>query len=62
MRLRTGFDPRSVPIPKRFLEIETWKGRIDGAFLDALKNAYAGAILALAQDDRASEKDPTERT
>jgi len=62
MRLRTGFDPRSVPIPKRFLEIETWKGRIDGAFLDALKNAYAGAILDLAQDNRASEKDPAERT
>lgn len=62
VRLRTGFDPRSVPIPKRFLEIETWKGRIDGAFLDALKNAYAGAILDLAQDNRASEKDPAERT
>lgn len=49
-RLRTGFDPRTVSIPKRFLEIDTWKGRIDGVFLDALKDAYAGAILALAQD------------
>ena len=48
-RLRTGFDPRTVPIPKRFLEIETWKGRMDEAFLDALKDAYAGAILALAK-------------
>jgi aldehyde:ferredoxin oxidoreductase len=50
MRLGTGFDPRTVSIPKRFLEIETWKGKIDGAYLDALKDAYAGAILTLAQD------------
>jgi len=51
MRLGTGFDPRTVSIPKRFLEIETWKGKIDGVYLDALKNAYAGAILALARDE-----------
>ena len=50
-RLRTGFDPRSVSIPKRFLEVETWRGKIDGAYLDALKDAYAGAILALACDE-----------
>lgn len=49
-RLRTGFDPRTVSIPKRFLEVETWKGKIDGAYLDALKDAYAGAILELAHD------------
>jgi aldehyde:ferredoxin oxidoreductase len=49
-RLRTGFDPRTVSIPKRFLEVETWKGKIDGAYLAALKDAYAGAILALAHD------------
>jgi aldehyde:ferredoxin oxidoreductase len=36
-RLRTGFDPRMVTIPKRFLEVETWKGRIDGAYLNILK-------------------------
>lgn len=49
-RLRTGFDPRTVAIPKRFLEIETWKGKIDGAYLDSLKGAYAEAILALVQE------------
>jgi aldehyde:ferredoxin oxidoreductase len=47
-RLRTGFDPRTVSIPKRFLEIETWRGKIDGAYLDALMKAYAGAIQTLA--------------
>jgi len=51
-RLRTGFDPRSVSIPKRFLEVETWRGPIDGAYLAALKEAYAGAILDLAREER----------
>lgn len=50
-RLRTGFDPHSVTIPKRFFEVETWRGRIDGAYLNALKDAYAGAILALGRDE-----------
>lgn len=49
-RLRTGFDPHTVSIPKRFLEVETRKGRMDGAYLDTLKDAYAAAILALAQN------------
>jgi aldehyde:ferredoxin oxidoreductase len=51
MRLRTGFDPRSVSIPKRFLEVETWRGKIDGAYLDSIKGSYAEAILALARDE-----------
>jgi aldehyde:ferredoxin oxidoreductase len=50
-RLRTGFDPRTVSIPKRFLEVETWRGMIDGTYLDTLKDAYAGAILALAHEE-----------
>jgi aldehyde:ferredoxin oxidoreductase len=50
-RLCTGFDPRRVSIPKRFLEFETSRGKIDGACLDALKDAYAGAILTLARDE-----------
>ena len=50
-RLRTGFDPRTVSIPKRFLEVETWKGRINGAYLDSLKDAYARAIMALARHE-----------
>jgi aldehyde:ferredoxin oxidoreductase len=53
-RLRTGFDPRTVSIPKRFLEVETWKGKIDGTYLDALKDAYAGAILTLDREDAES--------
>lgn len=53
-RLRTGFDPRTVSIPKRFLEVENWRGKVDGAYLCALKDAYAEAILAFTGDERKS--------
>lgn len=49
-RLRTGYDPRTVSIPRRFLEVETWKGKIDAAYLAALKDAYAKAILELGRE------------
>jgi len=50
IRLRTGFEPHTVSIPKRFLEVETWRGGIDRVYLDGLREAYASAILALARD------------
>jgi hypothetical protein len=37
-----------VTIPKRFLEITTAKGSIDGAYLASLKEEYAKAIRSLA--------------
>ena len=46
-RLATGFAPATVTIPKRFLQVSTWKGPIDSAYLDQLKEAYAQAILDL---------------
>ncbi len=48
-RLATGFDPRSVTIPRRFTEVSTWKGKVDGEFLTALKDAYARRILELVR-------------
>ncbi|OKY75163.1 MAG: aldehyde ferredoxin oxidoreductase [Desulfobulbaceae bacterium DB1] len=47
-RFSTGYDIDSVIIPKRFFKITTWKGPIDGAYLDALKKSYAERIVALA--------------
>jgi len=32
-------------------EVETWRGRIGGTYLDSLKDASAGAILTLAPDE-----------
>jgi len=48
VRFATGFDPAKVEIPKRFTEITTWKGKIDGKYLSDLKQAYAAKIAALA--------------
>jgi aldehyde:ferredoxin oxidoreductase len=52
-RVKTGFDPRTLHIPKRFSEVITWKGTIDPAFLQALREAYGVRIMELAKDDQA---------
>ncbi|MCL5023151.1 MAG: aldehyde ferredoxin oxidoreductase [Nitrospirae bacterium] len=51
MRIRTGFDPESVRIPKRFTEVVTESGAIDGAYLEVLKKEYARRIKELAAED-----------
>jgi len=51
MRMKTGFDPQSVTIPKRFTEVVTWKGPVDQNYLSALKEAYSKRILELAKQD-----------
>jgi len=48
-RLATGCKPASVSIPKRFMEITTWKGKVDEKFLTGSKNAYGLGILKLAR-------------
>jgi aldehyde:ferredoxin oxidoreductase len=58
-RLTTGFDPAAVSIPKRFTEVTTWKGKVDGQFLAALKDAYAQRISELGAEPQAEM--PNER-
>jgi len=43
----TGFNPKTVPIPKRFTEVTIWKGPIDEAFLIALKMEYANCMVKM---------------
>ncbi|MFH1216948.1 MAG: aldehyde ferredoxin oxidoreductase N-terminal domain-containing protein [Pseudomonadota bacterium] len=50
-RFSTGYDIDSVTIPKRFFKIKTWKGPIDGPYLDALKKRYAERIVALVNEE-----------
>jgi aldehyde:ferredoxin oxidoreductase len=50
-RIATGYRPEDVTIPKRFLEVTTSKGPMDGAFLAGLKDQYAKAIRSLAAPD-----------
>lgn len=54
-RIATGFQPEDITIPKRFSKITTWKGPIDPAYMNRLKNQYGEAIMRLAtenQDDK----------
>ena len=45
-----GFRPDSISIPEGFIEIYTWKGKVDGEFLSAKKNANAKRILELGAE------------
>lgn len=47
-RFATGFDPETVSIPRRFQEVVTWKGKIDGVYLEELKKEYGRAIRQVA--------------
>ena len=55
IRIATGFDPQEVPFPQRFTEVTTSKGRVDKAFLLALKTEYAKRINQMGTHD--SEND-----
>lgn len=48
-KFATGFDPDQVKIPKRYLEVVTWKGPIDAQYVHDLKEAYAVEIRKMAQ-------------
>jgi len=50
MRMKTGFEPKTVSIPKRFTEITTWKGAIDKDYLAALMSEYGKQILVLGAE------------
>ncbi|RPJ18959.1 MAG: hypothetical protein EHM26_08755 [Desulfobacteraceae bacterium] len=55
IRVATGFNPSSMEIPKRFTEVTTWKGKVDGDYLKALQNDYARRIMEMGrreQNDR----------
>jgi len=44
LKLQTGFTPESVPIPKRFNEVNNWKGQADPDYMNALHAAYTKEI------------------
>jgi aldehyde:ferredoxin oxidoreductase len=54
MRMKTGYDPASVTIPKRFTEAITWKGPMDTNYLDSLQKAYAQKIREMANPEENS--------
>jgi aldehyde:ferredoxin oxidoreductase len=54
IRMKTGFDPGSVKIPERFKEVVTWKGPVDGNYLDSLQKTYARRIREMAASEKIS--------
>ncbi len=48
LKVATGYDPMATRIPKRFAEVTTWKGPVDAEYMEALRQAYARAVLGLA--------------
>ncbi len=42
--MSTGYDPRTVAVPKRFIEIVAWKGAMDENYLKRLMDEYSKRI------------------
>jgi len=51
LKLATGYDPTKTRIPRRFSEITTWKGPVDAAYMEALRQGYAAAVLELVKEE-----------
>ena len=51
MKFATGYDPLATRIPARFAEVTTWKGPVDADYMEALRQGYARAVLALGQPE-----------
>jgi aldehyde:ferredoxin oxidoreductase len=49
VRLATGFKPNQVKIPKRFLEVTTWKGITEPAYLGELTRTYARRLMKMGK-------------
>ncbi len=50
LRLRSGYDPMGATIPKRYAEVVTWKGAIDEAYMEELRQTYAARIVELGTE------------
>jgi aldehyde:ferredoxin oxidoreductase len=58
VRAATGFAPENFTIPKRFYQVKTWKGPIDGSYLNTLKEEYGRRIMALINTPDTQEVKP----
>ncbi len=51
VRVATGFRPGDIEIPKRFYQVATVRGPVEGDYLDRLKDAYGRRIIELARPE-----------
>jgi aldehyde:ferredoxin oxidoreductase len=52
LRFATGFSPEDITLPKRYYKVTTWKGAVDGTYLDALKEEYGRRLTRLVSKDK----------
>ncbi len=55
LRFATGFRPEDIVLPKRFYKVTTWKGPVDGEYLDALRREYGRRLTGLVREEVGSE-------
>lgn len=49
LRFASGFSPESIVLPKRFYSVTTWKGPVDGEYLDRLRLEYGRKLTELVK-------------
>ncbi|MCF6187759.1 MAG: aldehyde ferredoxin oxidoreductase, partial [Desulfobulbaceae bacterium] len=55
LRFATGFKPEDIVLPKRFYKVTTWKGPVDGDYLDGLRREYGRRLTELVKEGVDSE-------
>lgn len=50
LRFLSGFKPEDITIPKRFYKVVSWKGPVDGEYLNKLKKEYGLRLKDLIAD------------
>ena len=50
LRFATGFKPEDIVLPKRFYKVTTWKGPVDGDYLNALRREYGHRLTGLVKE------------
>jgi aldehyde:ferredoxin oxidoreductase len=55
LRFATGFNPEDIVLPKRFYKINTWKGPVDAAYLDALRAEYSRRLTELVGQEQKND-------
>jgi aldehyde:ferredoxin oxidoreductase len=51
LRMRSGYAPMQAKIPKRYTEINTWKGPIDTEYMETLRQTYAAKLIELGREE-----------
>ncbi|SDB42655.1 aldehyde:ferredoxin oxidoreductase [Desulfonatronum thiosulfatophilum] len=51
VRLSTGYEPEKTTVPKRCMEVETWAGKMNPGYMNAVRQGYIKAIRELGKEE-----------